>query len=519
MSENNNSSNKRIAKNTVFLYFRMLLIMVVSLYTSRIVLAQLGVVDYGINNVVGGVVTMFSFLNMSMTSATQRFLTYELGKGNIESLKKVFAGALNIHIFIGLVVILFAETIGLWFVNYKLVIPESRMVAANCVYQFAVLSFFLNIIQVPYDASIVAHERMNIYAYISILEAVLKLIAVFSLSIISFDKLIMYSFLWFLVSLLIRQIYQEYCKRKFQECHFKYFWDLDLYKSLTGFAGWNLFGSIAWLLRNQGLNILMNLFFGPVINAAQGVAAQVSSAVMGFVTNFQTAMNPQITKDYAQGRIHEMESLVYTGSKFSFLLLLFVAFPLMINVDFVLGIWLKEVPAFTGLFVILIIIDALVNNLLTNLFITSLMATGNIRRYQMVVSSIILLVLPLGYIAFKYLNTPAYAVLIITIVVSLISGLVRFFFCKVQIGFSFGRMVKNVLLPSLLSALVMIPIPIYIKHKYFITSNWTSFFVLCLISVACFAVSAYFIGLNKKEKSYVHKFIKKKILHKNGTNL
>ena len=388
-------NNKRVAKNTLFLYFRMILIMLVTLYTSRVILAELGIKDYGVYNVVGGVVMMFSFLNNCMSTSTQRFMTFALGKGDFKKLKDVFSASLNIHIVIGLIIVLLAETIGLWFVNNKLVIPEDRIIAANWVYQFSILTFCVNIIQVPYNAVLIAHEKMNVYAYISIIEAILKLCIVYLLIIVSTDKLIVYGILVFCVQLLIRAIYQIYCKRNYEECKFRLFWERDLYKQMSGFAGWNLFGSIAWLLRDQGLNIVLNLFFGPAINAARGIASQVSNAVMGFISNFQVALNPQITKNYAINNIEEMEKLSYLGVKFSFLLLFTMALPLCINIDYILHLWLVNVPNYSSIFIILIMIDSLVGNIFGVPFMTSLSATGNIRNYQIVVSCIILCILPI----------------------------------------------------------------------------------------------------------------------------
>lgn len=260
MLSQTSANNKRVAKNTLFLYFRMILIMLVTLYTSRVVLAELGINDYGIYNVVGGVVLMFSFLNSCMSTATQRFLTFELGRGDTDRLKKVFATALNIHITIGIFIILLAETIGLWFVNEKLVIPENRTAAANWVYQFSILTFCINIIQVPYNAVLIAHEKMNVYAYISILEALLKLSIVYLLVIVSADRLIVYGILVFIVQLIIRIVYQMYCRRHYEESRFRLFWDKTMYKQMSSFAGWNLFGSVAWLMRDQGVNIVLNLF-------------------------------------------------------------------------------------------------------------------------------------------------------------------------------------------------------------------------------------------------------------------
>lgn len=504
------TNNKRVAKNTLFLYFRMILIMLVTLYTSRVVLAQLGIKDYGIYNVVGGVVTMFAFLNNCMTTSTQRFLTFELGKGNTQRLKNVFAASLNIHIVIALTIVVLAESIGLWFVNYKLVIPADRLVAANWVFQFAILSFCVNIIQVPYNAVIIAHEKMNVYAYISIVEVMLKLGIVYLLSVSPFDKLIAYAVLIFAVQLLIRAIYQIYCQKNYEESKFRIFWDKSLYQQMSGFAGWNLFGSLAWMLRDQGLNIVLNLFFGPVINAARGVATQVSGAVMNFISNFQVALNPQITKNYANGNIQEMEKLTYLGIKFSYIILFFLAFPLSLNINYVLHLWLVEVPDYTALFIILIMIDSMVGNLFGVPLMTSLSATGKIRNYQIVVSFIILLIVPVGYIALR-LGCDAPSVFYITIIFSGISGFARFLFCRKQIGYSLREMIKGVLLPVLSMTVVALPLPIFAKLEYFQTDTLMNFLLLCLISIVMTFVSAWFVGLNTTEKGKLLSIIKSKI--------
>lgn len=504
------SDNKRVAKNTLFLYFRMIFIMLVTLYTSRVVLAQLGISDYGIYNVVGGVVMMFAFLNNSMATATQRYLTFELGKGNKERIKKVFATALNIHIIIGLIIILLAETIGLWFLNYKMNIPEGRMYAANWVYQFSILAFLTNIMQVPYNAALISHEKMSIYAYISILEAVLKLVIVYLLAISPVDKLILYALLIFIVQQIIRSIYQIYCRRKYPECRFALIWDKQLYKEMSGFAGWNLFGSIAWILRDQGLNIVLNLFFGPVINAARGVASQVSNAVMGFISNFQTALNPQITKNYANNKIQEMESLAFKGLKFSFFLLFIIALPLCLNIDLVLHLWLKEVPTYAAYFIILILIDALVGNLFGIPLMTSLSATGKIRNYQVVVSMVILLIVPVAYVVLKITEDPA-SVFYVSIVLNFISGFVRFLFCRKQIGYSLRTLIKQVLLPIIGVIVISLPIPLFFKLYIYSKDTFTSFVVLCLISLVITIFTTWFIGFGKGERNMVVAMIKNKI--------
>lgn len=504
------SSNKRIAKNTVFLYCRMLLTMAVTLYTSRVILEQLGIEDYGIYSVVAGVVTMFSFLNNSMSTATQRYITYELGKGDMQQLKKVFAASLNIHIFIGIIIIIFAETIGLWVVNCKLVIPESRNFAANVAYQIAIVSFFINIIQVPYNATIIAHEHMSIYAYLSVVEVVLKLLIVYLLCLSSWDKLVVYSLFLLFVSIFIRVLYQVYCRRHFEECCARLFWEKNLYKKMTSFAGWNVFGSIAWILRGQGLDVLLNTFFGPAINAARGVSNQVSSAVYGFASNFMVALNPQITKNYAQGNIKEMETLAFIGARGGCLLLLGIGLPVMMTIDYILSIWLVEVPDYAASFVVLMLIDAIVGNTMGSTFITSLIATGNISKYQIVVSSIILLVIPLGYCALN-LGAGATTVFYIMIAINAISGFVRILYCRKQIGFSLKGFFYRVVVPIFFTIIVALPIPIFYRVYFYVTDDFFSVLCLFLISFFSIAIFAFLIGFNAQEKRMLIDIVKTKI--------
>ena len=317
------ANNKRIAKNTLLLYVRTLFVMVVSLYTSRVVLNTLGVSDYGIYNVVGGVVTMFGFINSSMTSATQRYITFALGKGDMTQLQKVFCTALQIHVFISVLIIVLGETVGLWFMYTQMQIPESRMDAAFWVLQCSIISTAIMIISVPYNADIIAHEKMSAFAYISILEVVLKLAVVFLLLVFSYDKLILYAFLILMVQLLIRFCYSYYCNRHFEESKYHHVWDKTLFKEMTGFAGWSMFGNLSGVLFGQGLNMLLNVFFGPVVNAARAVSVQVQGAIQQFVGNFQMALNPQITKTYATGKMDDMHKLMYRSARFSFYLLFF----------------------------------------------------------------------------------------------------------------------------------------------------------------------------------------------------
>ena len=520
MSEKSIADNKRIAKNTLALYFRMILTLVVTLYTSRVVLAELGVIDYGVYNVVGGVVLMFSFINSSMATSTQRFLTFELGKGNFEKLRLTFAASLNIHIFLGLVILLLAESVGLWFVNDKLVIPPDRMMAANIVYQSSILSFFISITQVPYNASLIAHEKMSVYAYMSIFEAVGKLAIAMALAWYPFDKLIFYAILILLFHALVIIIYRFYCYRQYKECRFSFFWDKALYKSLTTFAGWNLFGSLAWLFRGQGLNIILNLFYGPALNAAKGLADKVSASIMGFIRNFNVAMNPQITKYYAVGDVKSMEQLCYRGNKFAFLLLFVISLPAMMNIDFILHLWLVEVPAYTVGFILLILTDSLIDVLLgTSQFITAMMATGKIRNYQIVTGVMIMLVLPLGYL-FLSIDFGPLSIVYAMIIISILSNITRFLFCRHQIGFSFRRLFSTVWIPAILTVLVAVPIPLLAKHFLFPGSGWGTFLINSIVSVLSAMLCSWFIAMTRGERKTIRTTVAGKLkLNRSGNSM
>ena len=502
-------NSRRIAKNTVFLYFRMLLTMAITLYTSRVVLAVLGIEDFGIYDVVSSVVTMFAFLNSSMVTSTQRYITIAIGKDDRGEASRVFNNAVRIHLLIGLVVIILCETVGLWFLENKLVIPEERMAAARWVFQLSLLSFFINVTQVPYNAVIIAHEKMDVFAYISILDVLLKLGIVFLLKVIPTDKLVAYAVLYFLATQIIRSLYRIYCLRNFEECHRTATAKDGLFKGMLHFAGWNLFGSLAWMMRDQGVNILLNIFFGPVVNAARGTAMKVSTTVQGFVGNFSTAVNPQITKYYAQGRLDKMEELSYRGSRFSFLILFAIALPLMVTMDTVLGWWLVEVPEHTGIFLQFILIDALINAVFSNPLITSLMATGDIRNYQITVSAIMLLVVPAGYFLLKG-GMPASSVFALICLVSLVSGLARYQFCARQIGYHWGFFFKDVIVRVLGTAALAVPLPLLVRRCLGSGNGFVGFAALCLIAVACVVLASLAVGISREERAMLKAELTKK---------
>lgn len=498
------SSNQRIAKNTIFLYIRMFVTMVTSLFTSRIVLNILGETDYGIYNIVGGVVVLFSFLDSALLSATQRYLNFSLGEGNLSYAHKVFCMSMNSYIILSLIAFLFGETIGLWFINSQLNIPDIRKYAANWVYQFTLITLCVNLIRVPYNASIIAHEKMNVYAYISFLEVFFKLIVVYLLYITTFDKLIIYSFLYFLVPLITTWIYKLYCNKYFAITHFKILWDKKLFKQLFSFSGWSLFGSIANLSASQGLNILVNIFHGVTVNAALGIANQVSSAVTRFVSNFQVAFNPQIVKNYASKQYEQLYNLIFRSSKISYFLLLIIALPLLINIDLILSIWLTKVPEYSGIFSQLILVFSLMEALTAPLWMF-VQATGKIKTYQILVASLIFLNFPLIYIVLK-IGLPVYYAWIIRICVNILVIAARCIYIKIEYGFPIKKYCNRVLLPvGIVTAIV---VPLSFIFYALIPGYWLRFYLSAIFSICVTIVCVTLIGLTKEERTSLYNLLK-----------
>ncbi len=491
-------NNKRIARNTLMLYFRMLFTLIVSLYTSRIVLQVLGVEDYGIYNVVGGIITMFTFINGAMVSSTQRYLNFELATGNDERLRNVFNTSLQIHALISVIIIFLGETIGLWLLCEKLVIPESRMTAAIWVYQCSIVSCAINIMSAPYNADIIAHEKMSAFAYISIFEVSLKLLIVYMLLALPYDKLIVYAVLILIVQLIIRFIYSNYCHRHFKESFFRASIDKSLFKEMSGFAGWNFVGNLASILFTQGLNMMLNIFFGPVVNAARGIAVQVQSTVTQFVTGFQTALNPQITKSYAIGNLDQMYSLMFRSARFSFLLLFFISLPVLFETNFLLTLWLKTVPENTVIFTQIIICISLMFTT-ANPCVVANQATGKVKKYQLVVGGILLSILPVSYIALR-LGAPAYSVFIIHLCAEIVAQFSRIFMLRKLIKLPIWLYMKNIYIPIFATVIISVIIP-YILHTQF-EEGWHRFilvFIACILSVG---ISAFFVGFTEKERKF-----------------
>ena len=492
------TNNKRIAKNTLLLYVRMLFLMLVSLYTSRVILNALDVEDYGIYNVVGGVVTMFSMLSGSLSAAISRFITFELGTGNTEKLKKVFSSSITIQAGIALVIIIIAETLGLWFLNEKMVIPDERMAAANWCFQFSIITFAVSLISVPYNASIIAHEKMSAFAYISIVEALGKLSIAWCISINPIDRLVFYALMVSLLSWIICLIYATYCKRHFEECTYHFIYDHDLLKRMFGFAGWNFIGASSAVLRNQGADIILNLFFGPVVNAARGIAVKVDAVITQFVTNFMMALNPQITKSFAGGDREYMFKLMFKGARYSYYILLLLTLPVILNTHYILVLWLKLVPEHTVLFVRLILVLALSESI-SNPLITAMLATGKIRNYQLVVGGLQMMNLPAAYICLYWGAIPE-SVVIVAIVISQLCLAARLYMLRrminLKVGQYFMEVYKNVVLVTALAAII----PLILSMK--LSEGFFQFLMISIVAMTCTLLVVFYIGCSSSEREF-----------------
>lgn len=499
MSNQITDNNKRIAKNTLLLYFRMLLMMFVTLFTSRVVLDKLGVTDYGIYNVVGGVVAMLGFLNSSMSNAVQRYLSFEIGKNNEAGVNRIFNVSLFAHAGIAVFVFVVMEIVGVWYLNTHMNIPAERMDAANWVLQCSIFTTLFTIVQVPYNAIIISKEQMGIYAYISILEVVLKLLVVYMLAIGNFDKLKLYSVLIMVVTIGIVMIYRFYCTSKYKEAKFKFIKDWNLLKQIVGFASWNMLGELAWVFTGQGVNIILNSFFGPVVNAARGLAEQVNGAVNRFVANFQTAVNPQLIKNYASDQLGEMKTLLFRSTRFSYYLLLALSLPIILKMDFILHLWLKEVPDYTTGFCQLVLVSSLVSTL-SNLLAQVARAYGKIRNYQIIVSIFLFLNFPLSYIVLKFGGSPL-STMFVNIGINAMLLFVRLRLTNRMIQMTYGSFIRNVLFPVIIVTAVALVIPLTI---YFMLDNSIiSFIIVCLVSFVSVGVSTYALGMNANERLYI----------------
>lgn len=504
-------NNKRIAKNTLLLYSRMLLLMMVSLYTSRVVLNALGVEDFGIYNVVGGVVAMFCIISSSLSAAISRFITFELGKGDSVELKKTFSASVTIQLILSLIIVVLIEAIGVWFLNVKMTIPADRLMAANWVLQFSIVTFVINLISVPYNATIIAHEQMSAFAYISIFEAVGKLAIAFLIIKSPIDRLVFYAVLMCVVAISVRLIYGCYCKKHFTECIYSFHWDKNLLKRMLGFAGWQFFGSGSYILMTQGVNILLNIFYGPVVNAARGIAVQVEGVVQQFVNNFTTAINPQITKSYAANDNEYMFKLIYSGAKYSFFLVLLMSVPIILETETVLYLWLKKVPDHTASFLRLILAIELLY-VLSNTMMTAMLATGKIKKYQIIVGGTGMLVFPLSWIFFKLGFSPEIA-FVIQFIIFVIQLIYRLFLLRSMISLPIKDFIYKVIIRAMIVALISFFIPT-VFHYLIDFDGISKLILVVVISVFSTVVTIYYLGLTGNERNFVYMAIKSKFVHK-----
>lgn len=501
-------NKKRIAKNTLLLYFRMLVTMLMGLYTSRLVLAVLGVEDYGLYNVVGGIVVILSFLNGAMASSTQRYLNVELGKHDKEGLKKVYATSLLIHGGVAIMILILAETIGLWFLNsYMNIVPE-RMCAANWVYQFSVATFVVSVLSVPYNASIIAHERMSAFAYISVVEAILKLMVALLISHSPIDKLVSYALLMFVMGVILRIVYSIYCHRHFEECRVVSFKiDKPLFKSMISFSSWTIIGNLSYIFHTQGIAIVINMFFGAAVNAAQGISNQVNGIVSGFVQNFMTAMKPQVVKNHACGNMEEMHKLILVGSRVSFFLVLLFSIPIILEAPYLLSLWLKEVPEYTVIFIRILLLVTLCDSF-NSLLNAAQGATGMIRKYMIVMTCVSIMHLPLSWIFFTLGFEPYYAMVVYLSLVIIMQVLRIWFVCR-AVNLSI-RIFYSEVVTRCIAVFILAFVPPFCLHKL-LENGCQSTLCVCFVSVIFSLFFILLLGLKRQERVAICRFAINKI--------
>lgn len=490
-------NQKQIAKNTILLYIRMGAMLLVSLYTSRVILLALGEIDMGIYNAVGGIVTMFSFLSGTMSVACQRFFADEMGKNNYKQLKCIFSLCVIVFIFIAIIIVLLSETVGLWFLYHKAK-TAGRLDAAEWVFQLSIISFIFTIIRTPYQGIIIIKEKMKVFTYLSIAEVLGNLAIAIAISHYSNDRLILYAILMAGVNIVVSLFYFLYCNRFYEECRFKFWWDKQKFMEIFGFAGWNMIGSLSGICKSQGLNMLLNVFFGPSVNAARAMTYKVYSTVQQFADNFFTAVKPQILKSYSSGDKEEMLKLVIQSTKFTFYLLFLVSLPILLETQPILDVWLKIVPDYTSLFTKLVVINALID-VLGNPLAVSMQAYGKIRNYHLICGGFTLTILPISYILLK-MHYPPESVFYVSIVICAISIVIRAVFVKYSIGLSLKEYFNKSILPIMLVILISVPIPLYLEitHDY----GLNRFLIVVFSSIFMISFSVMTVGLTKTERKH-----------------
>ncbi len=500
------SNNTRIANNTLFLYMRMLLVLIVSLYTTRVVLKALGVVDYGINNVVGGFVSMFAFLNTSMSNGIQRFYNFKRGNEGDASITKVYNTALLIQGALAVIIFFLLETVGLWYLNTKMVIPPERMETARWIYQFSVASLVLVVMQVPYSASIMAHERMSYYAYVSIIEVVLKLLFALWLPLAKSDKLFIYGSYSLGIGILNFLLFFIYSKINFRYIRLEKQFDRVLFKEMISFSGWNVFGTFSYMLKNQGLNVLLNAFFGPIVNAARGVSSMIGNAIQGFQSNIVISFRPQIVQSYAEGNTDRVRRLMYSLSKISYLMLFMLSMPVIIELPFILDIWLGDVvPSYAMSFTVLILLIMLLSSFNTPLS-QVVHATGKMKNYQIGTSVIMCAILPVSWIALKLGGNPN-VVYIVSLIMTIINQIVCLVLLKKVFPYQIREYLKEVIIPCFLVTVFSVIAPLVLH--FVISQSFIRLLFVSAASVSCVALLSYYLVFNDSEKTIITGFIKR----------
>lgn len=494
--KNLKTNSERIMSNTIFLYIRSVLIIVISLASSRIVLKNIGVTDFGLYNVVGGVVLMFSFLNNALTAAVQRFISFELGRNNTERLKKVFSLSVTVHFILALIIVFIAETIGYWFFSQYLNIPEDRYSASLVVYNAAILALFFSVVQVPYTACIVAHEKMKYYAFVQVFDILLKLIAVIMLGFISGDRLVYYGIFLLGVSICTFMMYSIYSSTRFIECKYSFVWDKKIFKDILGFSTWSLYGGLASVGSSQGVNIILNIFFGAIVNAARGIAFQVNSAVSSLYSSFSQAINPQIIKQYSVQNFDYVAKLAYSGSKMIYFLVFFFALPVLVETEYIINLWLGQQPQYVVAFCRLVLVATLID-CFSMPFVQVVQATGNIKKYQLLIGTTLLLDLPFSIAMIKITDNPE-SCFYVHIFVVMATSYIRAKMGSRILNRSFWEFAKSVIYRILLVTVICLLafiIPLVFKESFM------RLVITCITCCIITAISIFFLGLNVNERN------------------
>ncbi len=493
---NNSANTKRIAKNTLLLYVRMLVMMFIGLFTSRIILQALGVSDLGLYTVCGGVVSLFSFISGTLAGGTQRFISFGIGEGNIEKLKKTFACAMSLHLLFAVIILIIGETFGLWYLYNKLNVDPGRFDAAFWCYQFSLITAVISVIQTPFNGALIAHEKMDIYAYMTIFEVTVKLVAAYAIMIVPYDRLIFYAALLLGANILSTIIYNWYCRKKFEECAFRFDYEKQIFIEMLSFSGWNTFGTVAAMGQSTGVDLVINFFCGTAVNGARGIASQANGFVNKFVSNFQVALNPQIVKTFASGNIAEMSKIVIRGAEFSSYLLLFLGIPLFIEIEFVLNLWLGQVPEHSVAFMRIVMIESFFRSM-ANPTVTAMHATGKMKMLNITVGVLLLVIVPESYILFKLGMTPE-IVMMVNVIPWILCIPLRLYWLRRYTNneFPVSHFLSHVVLKGVCLAILMFVFPYYV-YDLIQEEGWIRFISVGITSVISSGTIIYFLGLDK----------------------